>query len=112
MMLFRSGQTSQSVPALRIDFVFGKGRVGVIFSEFIGLGRGFSRQEHMKSDVISDTSAIRLLRAPRTIAVACEYIYSLAVGVIAHTNDVMKCRQPQRIANAGKHATYRWDTGI
>jgi hypothetical protein len=106
MMLFRSGQTSQSVPTLRIDFVLGKGRVGVIFSEFIGLGRGFSRQEHMKSDVISDTSAIRLLRPPRTIAVACEYICSLAVG--GHRPHERSDEMPAGRSEE-KHATDRWD---
>ena len=44
MMLLRSGQTPQSVPALRIDFVFGKGRVGVV-TLHLGLPVSLERSE-------------------------------------------------------------------
>jgi hypothetical protein len=39
-----SGQTPQSVPALRIDFVFGKGHVGVV-THHLGLPVSFEGSE-------------------------------------------------------------------
>jgi hypothetical protein len=67
MMLLRDSQTSQSVPALRIAFVFCKGCVGVV-TFHLGLPVGLQRSE--KSPIVGPV-----------------------IGVISYTNELMKRRR-------------------